>query len=227
LTKRAYQTARLSELELPEHPQHPEWARWATVRHYFGISAFGINAWTARERGQELIGEHDELGPRAGGHEELYFVVSGHARFTVDGDTFDAPAGTFVFVGDPGTKRAAVSRDGGTTVLVVGAKPGEPFEPSPWERAAPAFAYFATEEFDKAIEVLARAHRDHPDDAGVLFNLACAESRSGDGAAALSHLAQAIELDDQFRDLARSDSDFDSIPAEPGFSRVVESAPAS
>lgn len=57
------------------------------MRHRLGIGAFGINAWTAQEAGQEIIGEHDELGPRAGNHEELYIVISGAATFTVDGET--------------------------------------------------------------------------------------------------------------------------------------------
>ena len=43
---------------------------WRPVRHHFGITSFGINAWTGREAGDRIINEHDEEGE----DEELYFV---------------------------------------------------------------------------------------------------------------------------------------------------------
>ena len=64
------------------------------VREHLGIHAFGINAYTPGEDGT-LISEHDEAGS---GQEELYIVLDGKATFEVDGETVDAPAGTFVFV---------------------------------------------------------------------------------------------------------------------------------
>ena len=127
--------------------------RWHTIRSTLGIHAFGINAWTATADGQQVIGEHDEAGESATGHEELYVVVRGHATFTVDGESVDAPEGTVVFVADPAVKRGAVGAKG-TTILVVGGKPGEAFAVSPWERNAEAFQFWPTEEWDKAIEVL-------------------------------------------------------------------------
>src|SRR4051794_17503069 len=51
--------------------------RWHMIRSVLGIESFGINAWRATEAGQQIIGEHDEMGGGAGGHEELYFVLSG------------------------------------------------------------------------------------------------------------------------------------------------------
>ena len=123
----------------------PLGARYRVVR---------INAWRATAPGQELIGQHDELGQGAGGHEELYIVVSGHATFTVDGETLEAPARTVVFVKDPSVRRSAMARDEGTTVLVVGGKPGDAFAVSAWERSAEALRYWSTEDWDTAIEVL-------------------------------------------------------------------------
>ena len=64
------------------------------VREHLGIYAFGINAYTPGQDGR-LISEHDEAGS---GQEELYIVLDGNATFEVDGETLDAPAGTFVFV---------------------------------------------------------------------------------------------------------------------------------
>ena len=199
--------------------------RWAMVRTHFGITAFGVNAYVGDEAGTEVVGEHDELGERSGKHEELYFVSSGHATFMVNGDEIDAPSGTFVFVRDPAAKRSAVAKEAGTTVLIVGGKPGEAFSPSPWERNGHALAYFATGEYDKAVEEFERIHREDPEDAGVLYNLACAESRSGKGDRAVEHLARAVELDASFGELAGKDSDFDAIRDEPGYASAVAGKP--
>jgi quercetin dioxygenase-like cupin family protein len=124
----AYKTAHVSEIKPAGNPDPGE-TEWRPVRHHFGVRAFGVNAWVAREAGDEVIEQHSESE-----HEELYFVASGHARFTVDGTTIDAPAGTFVHVGEPAVERSAVGEEPGTTVLAIGAAPGKAFEVSAWER---------------------------------------------------------------------------------------------
>lgn len=213
-------TAHLSDLALQIGP-----ARWAMVRTHFGIQAFGVNAWIAEEAGGQLIGEHDELGQGAGQHEELYFVSEGHATFTVNGDEIDAPAGTFVFVRDPAAKRSAVAKEAGTAVVVAGGKPGEAFTPSAWERNAPALAHFGTGEYDKAVEAFEQLLAETPDDSGVLYNLACAESLTGKREEALEHLKRAVELDPDFRAMAEKDSDFDAIRDDPEFASAIAGQP--
>jgi hypothetical protein len=106
---------------------------WRPVRHTLGVTGFGVNVFCAREAGDEAIEDHTEVEENCGGHEELYFVVSGHAEFTVDGETVDAPQGTFVFVPDPASRRSAIGTAPGTEVLCIGARPGA-LELSPWER---------------------------------------------------------------------------------------------
>ena len=213
-----FRSASLSELELPATAATP---RWATVRHALGITAFGVNAWIGQEAGQEVIVEHDEVGPRSNRHEELYVVIAGHATFTVDGKEIDAPNGTFVFVKDPAAKRKAVANEPETTVLAVGATPGQAFEPSEWERSAPALGYFATGDYEKAYELMAEAHREFPDDPAVLFNLACAESLLGRTDEAIEHLERAIKSDERFRELAQKDSDFDAIREDSRFAALT------
>ena len=186
----------------------PGQARWHTIRRTLGISAFGINAWTATEDGGQIIGEHEEASGLA--HKELYVVLTGHATFTADGEEIDAPAGTLVHVADPSVKRAAVGA-AGTTVLVVGAKPGEPFTPSAWERSAEALQFWPTEEWDKAIEVLEGHLADTPDHAGTHYNLACAHARAGRPEVALEHARKAIELQEIFAEYATTDDDLVSI----------------
>jgi len=104
------------------------------VRHALGVTAFGINAYTAAAAGDEVVEEHTE---ELLGHEEVYAVVSGHAVFTVDGEEVDAPAGTLVYLDDPAQRRHAVARKAGTTVLAIGGRPGL-HEISAWEYVFPA-----------------------------------------------------------------------------------------
>ena len=114
-----YEVARLDEIDEMTDGREP----WRPVRHHLGITAFGATAWTGREAGDRIINEHDE----ADEDEELYVVLSGRARFELDGDDVDAPAGTFVFA-RPGVKRTAFAEEPGTTIVVIGAPPGQAYQ---------------------------------------------------------------------------------------------------
>jgi hypothetical protein len=110
-------------------------ARWKPIRSTLGIQAFGINAYVCERAGDRLFDEHDETESGAGNqqHEELYFVLAGRARFTVDGEDVDASAGTLVFVEDPAARREAVAAEAATAVLAMGGPVGEVYEVAPWE----------------------------------------------------------------------------------------------
>src|SRR3954447_13378784 len=94
------------------------------VREPLGIHAFGVNAFTPNEEGT-LINEHDETGSGQG---ELYLVLEGNATFEVDGETIEAPAGTFVSVA-PQSRRKAT---GEGVVLAFGGTPGEAYQALDW-----------------------------------------------------------------------------------------------
>jgi tetratricopeptide (TPR) repeat protein len=209
--------AHISELKFT----FPSNQSWAMVRTHFDIQSFGVNAYIAEEAGVEVIGEHDELGENAGRHEELYFVASGHAAFTVDGDEIDAPTGTFVFVRDLAAKRMAVAKEAGTTIVIVGGKPGEAFTPSPWERTSEGLVHFANEDYEKAAEVYQAFLAETPGNAGFLYNLACAESLLGRKEDALQHLRQSVETDAAYKKNALKDPDFDAIRDDPEFSAIT------
>ncbi len=113
--------------EIPAPPVPGDVVTWHPVRHHLAINAFGCNAYTG-DPGELVVEPHDEDR-----HEELYVVLSGSARFTVDGDEFDAPQGTLVFVTPP-SQRAATATATGTTILAIGAEPGRAFEVSEWEK---------------------------------------------------------------------------------------------
>jgi tetratricopeptide (TPR) repeat protein len=210
-------SAHISDLKF----RFPTNQSWAMVRTQFGIQSFGVNAYVAEEPGVEVIGEHDEVGDDAPQHEELYFVSEGHATFTVNGDEIDAPAGTFVFVREPSATRKAVAREAGTTVLVVGGKPGEAFTPSPWERNAEGLTLYSAGEYEKAAETYQLLLAETPGEARFLYNLACSEAQLGRKEEALDHLRQAIEINPHMRESAPMDADFDPIRDEPEFSAIT------
>ena len=129
----AYEVAHVSELPKLVAPDGSTPVVFRAVRRRFGIQSFGVNAIVAEKAGDAAVEEHAEADESGTGHEELYFVGSGHATFTVGSDTVEAPAGTFVYVRDPTIVRSAVAGADETTVLAVGGQPGMPFTVSSWE----------------------------------------------------------------------------------------------
>jgi tetratricopeptide (TPR) repeat protein len=211
-----YEVARLEDIEELNDGREP----YRPVRHHFGIQAFAVNAWTARDAGDRIINEHDEAPPDA--QEELYVVLQGHATFELDGERVDAPSGTLVFV-RPGVMRTAFAEEAGTTILALGGEAGEAHEPSGWELWAPVNPLFVAGRYDEAADRGRAIAEAHPHYAGLYYNLACAESLAGRKADAVEHLGRAIELSERFRAYAQDDSDFDPLRDEPGFQALIGS----
>ena len=181
-----YALARLEDLESIPGPGS---LTWRPVRGHFDVRAFGCNAYTAAKAGDDVVEPHDEAGDP--GHEELYFVHSGRARFTLDGEEFEAGPGTYVFVRDPRVHRHAVALEAGTTVLAFGGPPT--FEPSGWEwafRAAPLVA----SDPDRARAILEEGARERPESASIQYALARLEASLGHRDAAISAARRALEL---------------------------------
>jgi len=192
---------------------------WRPVRHHFGIQSFGINSWTAREAGDRLINEHDEADTEDQ-QEELYFVQEGRARFELDGESVDAPPGTFVHV-QPGVKRTAFAEEPGTTVLAMGATLGKAYVAVGWEVWAEINPLYEAGKYAEAADRALGVLEAHPEYVAPLYNLACCESLADRPDDAIEHLRRAIDAWEPFRELAAKDSDFDSIRDEPGFKELV------
>jgi hypothetical protein len=207
-----WDAASLDEIEdLPG----PGTLRWTPVRRHFDVRAFGVNAYTATEEGQEVVEAHTE---EALGHEELYVVVAGRARFTLDGEEVDAPEGTLVYLSDPTVRREAVALQAGTTVLALGGKPGEAYVPSAWEWWFAATPKGQAGDHEGAIAELEGGFADHPEHPMLFYQLACWEALAGRTDDALEHVSRAVELGgDRYRDYARDDEDFASIRGDERF----------
>jgi hypothetical protein len=209
-----YAVAHLDEIDEMDDGRCP----YRPVRHHFGITAFGVNAWTARDAGDRIINEHDESEPDS--NEELYLVLRGRAVFELDGDRVVAPAGTFVFA-RPGVKRTAVAEEPETTIIAVGSTPGKAYEPHGWELWAPLNALYQTAEYAEAADrgrVLVEAHPQYAD---LFYNVACCESLAGRASDAVDHLRRAINMSERFGAYATDDSDFDPIRDEPAFKELI------
>jgi hypothetical protein len=181
------------------------------------VSAFGINAYWAEHAGDELIEEHDELGSGAGGHEEVYVVIGGSARFTVAGEEFDASPGTVVFVRDPGARRAAIATEANTTAVVVGGVAGRPYEVSPWEWVAEAIPAWQSGDYTTARRMVEDGLREHPENPSLLYDLACLEALESETESALGHLTRAVNLKPEYAKDAQHEEDFASIRSDPRF----------
>jgi tetratricopeptide (TPR) repeat protein len=189
------------------------------VRHHFGITSFGVNAWTAREAGDRIINKHDEAD-EDDSNEELYLVQRGRATFELDGERVDAPAGTFVLARS-GVKRTAFAEEPGTTIVAVGGTPGKAYEVSGWEIWMPLQGLYESGEYAEAADRGRELIEANPEYGVPFYNLACCESLAGRTADAIEHLRLAIDRMERLRSLAADDSDFDPIRKEPAFEELM------
>lgn len=205
-----WRVARLDEIERR--------GRDLPVREHFGIHSFGVNAFTPGDDGV-LINEHDEAGS---GQEELYLVLDGHATFEVDGETFEAPPGTFVFV-PPQSRRNAT---GEGTILAFGATPGEPYQAIDWGEAwsfhTDSMKAYGEQRYADAVEAVRAGLERMPDNPGLHYNYACFATLAGDVSdETFGHLKRSVELFPRFREQAPLDDDFAAVRDDPRFGEAL------
>jgi hypothetical protein len=189
---------------------------WKPIRRPLGVTAFGINAYTAGAAGDEVVEDHTET---QNGHEEIYAVFAGHATFTVDGEDVDAPAGTLVYLDDPAQRRHAIAKEAGTTVLAIGGVPGK-HEPSAWEYFFPALPAMRDRDYDAARRILEEGLKEN-DAPVVRYQLACVEALAGNRERALDELENAVSREPRLAKSAQDDEDFASIRDDPRFPRAA------
>ena len=189
------------------------------IRHHFGITSFGVNAFTAHAAGDRVLNEHDEDDPDE--QEEVYVVIAGHATFELDGASLDAPARTRVRV-NPGVRRTAFAREAATTVLALGATPGKAYAASGWEVWGPIAPLYNEGRSAEAAERGRALLEGDPPYSELNYNVACCEALAGQTAQAIAHVRRAIELDEPLRAYAREDSDLAAIRDGPAFQELIQ-----
>ena len=178
--------------------------RWIPVRRNLGIGAFGVNAYRADREGDTVIEEHVE----SPGQEELYVVIRGRARFTIDEDSIEAAVGTGVFVAQPDSRRHAVAMEAETAVLAIGGWRDQAYHSLPWEPIYLAQGAMREGDWATAAETLEREAGEHRDTAIIRFRLACCFARLGEDESALAELSRAIEIRPEFRERAENEEAF-------------------
>jgi hypothetical protein len=173
---------------------------WRPVRAALGARLIGISAYTADAAGQEIVEDHVEDADGRG-HEEVYFVVRGSARFVLDGHVLDAPNGTFVRVASH-VRRSATALDAPAAVVVVGGDPDYEPAASEWiERARPWFR----DDPARARALLDELAAAQPDSAAVPLGEALFAAARGDADEARAQLAEAVKRADAAREYAKTE----------------------
>ncbi|HBB30302.1 MAG TPA: hypothetical protein DC064_00225, partial [Cyanobacteria bacterium UBA9273] len=80
---------------------------------------------------------------------------------------------------------------------------------------------YQLQRYEEAITSYDRVLEIQPESANSWYNRACCRALQGNLALALQTLQQAISLEPDFRDYAKTDSDFDAIREEPLFQKLI------
>lgn len=207
-----WQSVRLGEIE--PIPVVGGTLLWRPLRRTLDVRAFGINAYTAPDPGDDVVEEHSE---KANGHEEVYLVLSGRATFTLGDETLDAPAGTVVFIRDPEVRRHARAEEPDTSVLAVGGPRDEAYTPSAWEHSFAAEQHRLSGDYEAMAATIAAGLEQHPGNPSLIYDLGCAEALAGRLDDALAHVSQALEQKPEWADHARKDPDLVEVRKLPGW----------
>ena len=81
--------------------------------------------------------------------------------------------------------------------------------------------YDELERYDEALADFNRSLEITPDDPNTLYNLACLFSLWGKTDDALAYLKKAIDKDAKYREMAKTDKDFDNIKDPPRFKEII------
>jgi uncharacterized cupin superfamily protein len=127
----SWSSARLNEVGSTLGPEWwAEWARepgfgsgWHSAGNHFGIRGFGVNLSEA-DAGREIIVPHIETD--YGRQEELYLVVRGRARFTLDGEEVELGELDMLHVTHE-VMREAIALESPTVIACIGGTPGEAY----------------------------------------------------------------------------------------------------
>lgn len=178
-----------------------EGQQWIPVRRALGISAFGVNAFTAQAAGDVVIEEHVE----SPGQEEIYVLIAGRARFEIGEETVEAAPGDVVFVSDPEVRRAARALEPGTTAIAVGGWPGEAYRSLPWEAIYLARPAMEAGDWAAVVRILEAEAGDRRDHWIIQYRIACAQAQLRHGDEAYAELEKAIAGNPGLAERAASD----------------------
>ena len=140
-----------------------------------GVTAFGINAYTAANAGDEVVEEHTE---EQLGHEEIYVVVAGHATSRSTARRSMRPPGTLVYLDDV-EAAAPCDREGGRHDGARDRRHARAHEISAWEYFFPALPRDARGRLRHRAAHPRRGARRRRTHRCMHYQLACVEALAG------------------------------------------------
>ena len=209
-----YTIAHLEEIDEISDGREP----MRPVRHHFGITSFGVNAWTGHEAGDRIINEHDEGGTSTRSSTS-WPRAAPSSSWT--GERRGAPAG-HVRLRRARRDAHRVRRGAGDDAPRHGRGARRAYVPDGWELWSELRPLFDAGDYEavaeRGKELVAQNPQRYPT---LLYNVACAEALTGRKEDAIEHLRRSIALDERGREYAKGDSDFDSLRDEPAFKELV------
>ena len=165
--------------------------------------------------------DHQRARRGRGEEEELYFVHSGRARFELDGESVDAPAGTFVFA-RPGVKRTAFAEEPGTTILAVGGHARAGLRADGLGALGPVGRLYQGGEYDEAADKARDAGRGAPASTPCCSTTSPAARASPAVRPTRSSICGwRSRASDSVRSYLAEDSDLDPLREEPEFQELL------
>jgi hypothetical protein len=183
------------------------------------------------------------FGMQAGFNADQVRVAGHHTDYARTSDEADRKVHVFHFCPDCGSTVFSTEPDEPNVVVVMVGAFADPEFPQPTEssygsRRHPWVVLPSGIEGDDAWEALRSLYEAgeyaevadrgrelieaHPQNAQLLYNVACCESLAGRTAEAIEHLRAAIDLRADLGSLAAGDSDLDAIRDEPAFRELVD-----
>ena len=159
MTRRPPRVVHLDEIEAIPGPGT---LTWHPVRAELGLRAFGTNAYTAQNVGDDVVEPHDENPDLA--HEELYFVARGARRSRSTASASTRRRGRTSSCPTPRPTATPWREEPGTTVLSFGGP--ATFTPSAWEWMFRAVALIDSD-VAGARAVLEDGLEKHPESPGL------------------------------------------------------------
>lgn len=179
---------------------------WRPVRRVLDTNIIGIAAFTAERSGELVIERHTEVDDGRG-HQEVYIVLRGRARFVIDGIEVEAPSGTLLRV-DPQARREAVALEAHTAVLALGGEATFEVSGSEWiERARP---HIRTDPA-RAREIIDDLRRERPDDRAGEVGEALLAIGTGNERRARAIVAELCDGRPELREVLAKDPDLGAL----------------
>ena len=152
---------------------------WRPLRRRFGITGFSANAYSGREVGDHVIEPHDEASPAPAATRSCTSCSAGRPTSPSARSRSRRRPARFVFV-PPGVRREAVAAAPGTTVVVVGGRPGDALPVSPFEHWYAAQPAYDAGDYATATAIASVGLQDHPQHGSLHYQLACYAALAGD-----------------------------------------------